>query len=168
MARPMKPVLLIAVAVGAIALSTIIIACNPMHANQLPSAVAATMDSVTAADTATYLPMVTREMSTELVQPADFHYLGAFRLPDAGERPLTFAYGGNAMTYYPDGDAGGAADGFPGSLFISGHDRMAYGELPDGDQIAEISIPVPVIATSPESLPQGEFLQPFQDVAAAY
>jgi len=100
--------------------------------------------------------------------PEDFEYLGAFRLPDGEERPLTFEYGGSAMTFNPDGDPAGAGDGFPGSLFITGHDRLAYGELPNGSQIAEVSIPAPDTTASPYDLPQAEFLQPFADVTAGY
>lgn len=99
------------------------------------------------------------------VQPADFAYLGAFRLPGDGERPATFAYGGNAATFRPDGDPGGAKDGFPGSLFVMGHDRLAYGELPNGNQVAEVDIPVPVVSKNPQALNQARFLQPFRDAA---
>ena len=97
-----------------------------------------------------------------------FEYLGAFRLPGGDERPETFAYGGNAMTYRPDGDPGGSADGFPGSLFITGHTRLPYGELPNGDQVAEIDIPAPVQSDSIQALGQAEFLQEFEDVARGY
>lgn len=97
------------------------------------------------------------------VDPADFAYLGAFRLPAGGERPLTFEYGGNAMTFRPGGDPGGGADGFPGSLFVTGHDRMPYGELPDGSRVAEISIPAPVVSRDLESLPMATLLQPLTD-----
>jgi hypothetical protein len=101
--------------------------------------------------------------STDLIQPADLTYLGAFRLPDGSERPLTFEYGGNAMTFRP----GAAVPGrLPGSLFISGHDRLPYGELPDGSQIAEVTIPEPALSRSLEDLPRAEFIQGFQDVAA--
>ena len=103
---------------------------------------------------------------TARLQPGDFLYFGAFRLPDAGERPKTFGWGGGAMTFRPDGDPGGADDGFPGSLFVMGHDRMAYGELPDGNQVAEVSIPGPRIAKQPGALPVAGFLQRFHDVAA--
>jgi hypothetical protein len=92
--------------------------------------------------------------------------VGAFRLPDDGERPRTFAYGGNAMTFNPDGDADGADDGFPGSLFVMGHDRMPYGDLPDGNQVAEITIPLPVNSDSLDTLNTGDFLQGFHNVAA--
>ena len=51
--------------------------------------------------------------SGDALDPADIEYLGAFRLPGGDEPPLTFAYGGNAMTFNPDNN----------SLFISGHDR---------------------------------------------
>ena len=100
----------------------------------------------------------------ELLQPADFTYLGAFRLPDGSERPLTFEYGGNAMTFRP-GDPG---EGLPSSLFISGHDRMPYGDLPDGSQVAEVSIPQPSLAREVENLPQAQFIQDFQDVTAGF
>ncbi len=99
------------------------------------------------------------------ILPDDFSYLGAFRLPDDGDRPRTFEYGGAAMTFRPDGDPGGEADGFSGSLFIAGHDRLPYGELPDGNQVAEVSLPAPVIARDPAALPQATFVQPFADVA---
>jgi len=95
-----------------------------------------------------------------------FKYLGAFRLPGGDIPPRTFAYGGNAMTFNADGDHGGASDGFPGSLFIMGHDRQAWGSLPDGNQVAEISIPAPIINKKLESLPHAAFIQDFHDVAA--
>lgn len=100
------------------------------------------------------------------IQPADFTYAGAFRLPAGGTRPKTFAYGGAAMTYNPAGDPAGAADGFPGSLFITGHDRMPYGELPDGDQVAEVSIPSPSSTHDIGTLGVATLLQDFHDVSA--
>lgn len=100
--------------------------------------------------------------SGAIIQPDDLTYLGAFRLPDDGERPRTFEYGGNAMTFRPGPDL--ENDGFSGSLFISGHDRMPYGELPDGGQIAEVSIPAPLLSRNVADLPQAEFLQNFHDV----
>jgi hypothetical protein len=101
-----------------------------------------------------------------LLQPGDLTYLGAFRLPGDDTPPLTFAYGGNAMTFNPDGNPGGSGETLPGSLFVMGHDRQAWGTLPDGNQVAEISIPAPVVAANPEDLPVAEFLQNFQDVLA--
>ncbi len=117
--------------------------------------------------TATYLPLVTRTApsAAALVQPTDLEYLGAFRLPGGEERPQTFAYGGNAMTFNPDGDPSGAADGFPGSLFIMGHDRMPYGDLPDGNQVAEVSIPAPIPSKNLADLNTAEFIQGFANVA---
>jgi hypothetical protein len=97
------------------------------------------------------------------IQPGDLIYLGAFRLPDDGERPRTFEYGGSAMTFRPGPTA--EDGGHPGSLFLSGHDRMAYGELPDGSQLAEVSIPAPVISRDLNALPTAAFLQAFSDVA---
>jgi hypothetical protein len=103
-------------------------------------------------------------LPVELVQPPDFTYLGAFSLPEGSERPLTFEYGGNAMTFRP----GATGQGLPGSLFISGHDRLPYGELPDGSQVAELSIPIPSLSRDVTSLPQAEFIQGFHDVAGGY
>jgi hypothetical protein len=97
----------------------------------------------------------------------DLAYLGAFRLPGNETPPQTFAYGGNAMTFNPDGDPGNQ-DAHPGSLFIMGHDRIAYGTLPNGNQVAEISIPEPVISRNLADLPEARFLQNFQDVLAPY
>lgn len=115
--------------------------------------------------TPTHTPETT---PSQRIEPADFSYLGAFRLPDDGERPRTFAYGGNALTFNPNGDADGADDGFPGSLFITGHDRLPYGDLPDGNQVAEISIPPLVASKNLESLNTGTFLQGFHNIAEGY
>jgi hypothetical protein len=103
-----------------------------------------------------------------LVRRKDFQYLGAFRLPDGEARPRTFEYGGNAMTFNPNGDPSGPEDGFPGSLFVSGHDRMPYGELPNGGQVAEINIPAPVVSGSVSELNRAGFLQAFHNVAKGY
>ena len=102
--------------------------------------------------------------SGERLQPSDLVYLGAFRLPDGPGRPQTFEYGGNAMTFNPTGDRSGPSDGFPGSLFVTGHDRQPYGELPDGSQVAEIDVPAPSLSRNVAELPQAEFVQGFHDV----
>jgi len=98
----------------------------------------------------------------------DFHYMGAFRLPDDGNRPFTFEYGGDAVTYNPQGDSTGAGDAYSGSLFVMGHERLAYGELPNGNQVAEVSIPAPVISKNLNDLNQATFIQPFSDIAKGY
>jgi hypothetical protein len=120
--------------------------------------------TTTPGDAAATLAPLSDLPALELIQPADLTYLGAFRLPDGAERPLTFEYGGNAMTFRP----GTAGEGLPGSLFISGHDRMPYGDLPDGSQVAEVSIPIPSTSRDLNSLPQAVFIQGFHDVAAGY
>ncbi len=102
------------------------------------------------------------------VTTADFEYLGAFRLPGGDDPPQTFAYGGNAMTFNPEGDETGAQDSFPGSLFVTGHDRVAYGGVPDGDQVAEVSIPAPVISRNIAELNTAEFIQDFTNVTAGH
>ncbi len=117
-----------------------------------------------------YLPLITRTepVTSSRLQPGDLKYLGAFRLPDDADRPRTFAYGGNALTFNPNGDPAGAGDGFSGSLFVMGHDRLPYGELPDGNQVAEVNIPVVISATDVNQLNQGVFLQEFHNVAAGF
>jgi len=76
------------------------------------------------------------DIPAELLSASDFQYLGAFRLPNGPSDIRSFLYGGQSMTYYPDGDPNGPDDGFPGSLYISGH---AWEH-----QVAEINIPAPV------------------------
>ena len=118
------------------------------------------------------VPVPVSQESTQVVavipagslSPDKLAYLGAFRLPVADERPDTFEYGGEAMTYRPGGDALGPDDGTPGSLFVMGHNRLPYGELPDGNRVAEIAIPAPVLGGSPDELPQATLLQPFADI----
>ena len=116
-----------------------------------------------------FLPLVVKNSTlSQRIQPEDLTYLGAFRLPDDGARPRTFEYGGSAMTFNPNGDAAGASDGFPGSLFIMGHERMPYGEPPDGNQVAEVNIPTPSKSRNLSELPQANFLQGFRNVAAGW
>jgi hypothetical protein len=103
-----------------------------------------------------------------VIAPDALEYIGAFRLPGGDEPPRTFAYGGNAMTFNPDGDPVGAADGYPGSLFVMGHDRIAYGGVPDGNQVAEINIPAPLISRNLEDLNTAEFIQDFADVTKGH
>jgi hypothetical protein len=148
------------IAFGLFTLALFCLSCNPGAGEGSASELAGSPSP------STNLPLIAKEYPIELVQPMDFEYLGAFRLPGGDQRPQTFAYGGNAMTFNPTGDPAGSDDGFPGSLFISGHDRMAWGELPDGGQVAEINIPEPIDSASVEALNQADFLQDFHEVAA--
>jgi len=92
-----------------------------------------------------------------LLQETDLVYQGAFRLP-AEPDEYGWDYSGYAMTFYPDGDPDGPADGFPGSLFILGHDQVQL--------IAEVSIPAPVKSETknPAELPTAGYLQGFHDI----
>jgi hypothetical protein len=104
---------------------------------------------------------VSKQKSTaNRIQPADLTYLGAFRLPDGvpGSEVRTWAWGGFAMTYYPDGNPGGPDDGYPGSIFGTGH-AWEY-------QVSEITIPVPVNSASKNlnALDTASTLQTFQDI----
>ena len=79
-------------------------------------------------------------------------YLGAFAFPAGDE----WAYSGHALTYYPDGDAGGPADGFPGSLYAAAHSQQ--------DLVGELSIPAPVVAGSFAALPVATALRAPADI----
>jgi hypothetical protein len=108
-----------------------------------------------------HLPIVLRNyvpgVSTELVQPSDLVYLGAFRLPGDAPDEIGWAWSGAALTYYPAGDPTGADD-FPGSLFGTGHNWNQY--------VSEVSIPTPTISLSKDvgQLRTAVTLQPFQDI----
>jgi len=90
-----------------------------------------------------------------LIQPEDFFYLGYFRLPEPSGGS-DWDYSGHGLTYYPDGDPEGAADGFPGSLYGFGHDHQLY--------VSEISIPEPVFTSSLAEANTAGTLQPFADI----
>ena len=95
------------------------------------------------------------EIPMGALSPDALQYLGAFRLPDdSGE--MGWDYSGHGMTYYPNGDPGSAQDGFPGSLFVVGHDQQLY--------VAEISIPQPVNSKGLADLNTAQTLQPFADI----
>ena len=74
--------------------------------------------------------------SGPLIQPADLTYVGAFRLPADAPDDVGWLWSGEALAYYPDGDPGGPDDGFPGSLFGTGHnwkdwmERSGYDDSP--------------------------------------
>ncbi|MEN8154509.1 MAG: hypothetical protein ABFR75_10845 [Acidobacteriota bacterium] len=78
------------------------------------------------------------DIPTELLMPENLQYIGAFRLPGPDYGIKSWAWGGYALTYFPGGDTGGSDDGYPGSLFGTGH-AWEY-------QVSEISIPVPVVS----------------------
>ena len=112
---------------------------------------------MTATTTVTdYLPLVTRGSVAGVIMPSDLTYEGAFRLP--GPDDTGWGWGGSALTYYPGGDSGGSADGYPGSLFGTGHDHTQY--------VSEISIPVPVVSAGKDvsDLNTATALQGFADV----
>jgi len=97
--------------------------------------------------------------SGELIQTSDVEYLGAFRLPDrdpTAPDAESWEYSGRALAYYPDGDAAGDADGYPGSLFGTGHDVHNY--------VSEISIPAPSTSRNLEELNMATTIQTFSDI----
>ncbi|PLX37822.1 MAG: hypothetical protein C0606_06030 [Hyphomicrobiales bacterium] len=100
------------------------------------------------------------EIGARTVSVDDFHYLGAFRLPLDEDEDNSFAWGAHALTYRCGGDPKGPDDGFPGSLFITGHPY----QLPSGRQIAEIAIPAPGASRKLNDLPTATILQQLQNV----
>ena len=94
----------------------------------------------------------------QMVTPANFTYLGAFRPPHVQGMKSDFAFGGAAIALNPAGDSASESNGLPGSLFIVGN--------PSDELVAEISIPRPVISQERrlEDLPQAKVLQPFADL----
>lgn len=92
-----------------------------------------------------------------MITPGNFEYLGAIRPPHIQQNDTTFAYGGWALAYRADGDPSGPEDGFPGSLYMVGHQNH--------QKVVEISIPAPVNSRLKlaDDLPVAEILQPFED-----
>jgi hypothetical protein len=96
-----------------------------------------------------------------LINPfRDIVYRGAFELPGpSGSLEYgRWGYGGYGLAYYPLGDPGGSADGYPGSLFGRGH---VYDWA-----MSEISIPEPVVSPDKDrdDLNIATTLQPFTQV----
>lgn len=85
----------------------------------------------------------------------DLAYAGAFRLPGPSGG-TSWEWGGRRLGHSPGGDPGGAADGFPGSLFGLGHDHLGY--------VSEISIPAPAVSPTKNvaDLPRATTLQAFR------
>lgn len=76
------------------------------------------------------------QVSRQRLTSQNFSYLGAIRLPKEANGGSRFGYGGGALALNPRGDPQGANDGYPGSLYIVGHEN---------DQlVAEVNIPVPI------------------------
>jgi hypothetical protein len=99
--------------------------------------------------------------SSTLIQPKELQYQGAFRLPEgqgSDEEAESWGYGGDAMTYYPNGDPDGSDDGYSGSIYGTGHNQYNY--------VSEISIPAPTNSSSKNlsELTKAETIQEFQNI----
>ncbi len=93
----------------------------------------------------------------DTLHPSELTYLGAFKLPQVTTpEPAVWDWGGQAMTFFPDGDPGGGDDSFPGSLFATGLDTENW--------VSELSIPAPSLSRDLGTLPDATTLQPFADV----
>ena len=91
------------------------------------------------------------------IQPEDLVYQGAFRLP-GHDGEYGWAWSGHALAYRPNGDPQGASDGYPGSLFGTGHNHLQH--------VGEVSIPEPVVSPDKDvsELNMATTLQGFRDV----
>lgn len=89
------------------------------------------------------------------LSPLDLVYQGAFRLPD-DSGGMGWEYSGHGMTYFPGGDSAGELDGYPGSLFIVGHDQQLF--------VGEVSIPKPIISRNLDNLNYAQTLQAQADI----
>ncbi|HQN29348.1 MAG TPA: hypothetical protein PLT43_12315, partial [Mesotoga sp.] len=108
--------------------------------------------------TAVFLCFTDTAVATGRIMPEDFEYLGAFLVPqwiDGTPDAESWEWGGMSMTYDPSGDPKGKKDGFPGSIYGTGHDVW--------NLVSEIDIPVPVISPtrSISDLNTARTLQPF-------
>jgi hypothetical protein len=92
----------------------------------------------------------------------DITYVGAFRLPKETNGASRFGYGGGALALNPQGDPNGPNDGYPGSLYIVGHEN--------DQMVAEVNIPVPKDQRNKalSTLNTAAFLQAFGDVTGGF
>ncbi len=98
------------------------------------------------------------EIQTELIQPSDIEYVGAFKLPlGTGDTVNSWEWGGFALTYYPEGDSSNN-DNYPGSLIGTGH-AWEY-------RVSEISIPTPINSKNKNlsELNRASVIQNFKDI----
>jgi hypothetical protein len=80
------------------------------------------------------------QLSSLKLQPQDFMYQGAFRLPSE------FDWGSRGASYYPDGNGG------LGSLLITGREQSPA-------EFGEVSIPSPTTAVNWQDLPEASMLK---------
>lgn len=86
--------------------------------------------------------------------PADLSYLGAFQVPQTDSYAGVGSQTGPCdLSYRADGDPGGSADGYPGSLFLSNHDF-----------VGEIKIPAPVKSATVSALNVASEIQSAADI----
>ena len=99
------------------------------------------------------------QQGPSVINPAGFEYLGAIRFPESAN------WGGEMFGYNPSGDGGttgsGAADGYPGSWFLSNINT------PESGNIGEMSIPAPVKSHDVDALNECTVLQDFTNVRPA-
>lgn len=115
-------------------------------------------DYVVVFEPATYYRELSAADRERLVLPdEDLVYEGAMKFSGASGESR-WGYGPQALTYCPEGDPDGPSDGYPGSIFGSGH--------PWHNCVSEMSIAQPVISPAKNyaDLNTGATLQPFADI----
>ena len=106
--------------------------------------------------TPTPTPTPTAVIPSQLIQPTDLVYQGAFAYPSGDD----WAYSGHALAHYPEGDPTGPADGYPGSLYAAGH---AWYDL-----VGEITIPAPLVSDDFDGLPKASVLRALADITGGW
>ncbi|MBF0257787.1 MAG: hypothetical protein HQK62_02940, partial [Desulfamplus sp.] len=92
------------------------------------------------------------DTSRTRLMPQNLVYQGAFLFPEGDE----WSYSGHALAWYPNGDATGSNDGYPGSLYTATHVNDGYA--------GEISIPSPIKSDAIINLPRATIIQPPKDI----
>jgi len=97
-------------------------------------------------------------IAARLVPHTDLTYLGAFKMPSSVESNVCYQWNGiqGFILFNPDGDSGGAADGYTGSLIVSAKIGCPT--------IGEIDIPAPVVGDK-SSLSSSSILQAITDMS---
>ncbi|XOV81017.1 MAG: hypothetical protein ACFHVJ_08705 [Aestuariibacter sp.] len=98
------------------------------------------------------------ELNSEqlLLPEKDIRYIGAFRLPrDYDGQNSSWNFASSGLAFYPGGNPERNSDELPGSLYGTGH--------PHAPQLAEVSIPKPVISNNPHDLRRARRLQDFSE-----
>ncbi|QDU10893.1 Ig-like domain-containing protein [Gimesia aquarii] len=102
--------------------------------------------------TSSTVSQVVSGLAPSLLMESDLQYGGAFRVPDGTFGGSRFGFGGRAVAFRPNTTGDSTDD----TLLVSGHAQH--------DQVAEISIPTPVISSTLGDLNTATVIQNFADI----